>query len=90
MGEAPSNWYLCENWQKYSDAINAVDSQVREDLCRRFGDFLDNKEAQKLARTMNLRRRGQQKKFAVKEKTSYVVINVGVKVNFKNVHRWMT
>jgi len=22
MGEVPSNWYLCENWQKYSDAIN--------------------------------------------------------------------
>jgi len=29
MGEVPSNWYLCENWQKYSDAISRWPSARR-------------------------------------------------------------
>jgi len=59
---------LCENWQKYSDAINAVDGQVREDLCRRFGDFLDNKEAQKLASFFNYEPEESIKKVCSKRK----------------------
>jgi len=30
MGEVPSNWYLCENWQKYSDAIMETFLTIRK------------------------------------------------------------
>jgi len=45
MGEVPSNWYLCENWQKYSDAIiasffNYEPEESIKKVCSKRKDFL--------------------------------------------------